>query len=544
MLTPSITLKKNVVDLKATALLSELITDFISSNENLKDFYQYESNIKEFRSAIANRKQFPFYRPQLVDALMQQNHLFLDEFKLIKSNIDLLLEENTYTVTTGHQVCIFTGPLYFIYKIISTINLADALKKEYPEYNFIPVYWLSGEDHDFAEINHIHLYNRKLEWKQDAKGPAGKLPTDSMAEVFSELKEIIGSGELANELYKLFEEAYLFNSNLADATRFLVNKLFGRYGLIVLSGDDKSLKRLYVPILKDELENQRSESLVNETSAALQKLGYKPQVHPRNINLFYIEEGIRERIVKSVDNRFEVINTNMSFDYNVMMQLVETNPEKFSPNVVLRPLYQDYILPNLAYVGGPGELSYWLQYKTMFAAHHVHYPVLVLRSSVLLMDAKSMRKLKTLNLDIADLFKSMDELSALYISKLEADRFDFEEEKNTLEQLFANLKIKIAAIDKTLEGTVAAEYQKILNSLELLHKKTTAAVKRKNDTALGQMKNLKDKVFPDSVFQERYLNFIPFYLQYGSTFINMLKMNLTPFENKLVLLEDDEKLQD
>ncbi len=541
MLMPTLTLNKSTVDLNLTGLLSELITDYLSANHKLKSFYQYENNIQAFKQAIANRKQFPFYRPQLVKALRQQNHLFLENYSLIKSNIDLLEQENTFTVTTGHQVCVFTGPLYFIYKIVSTINLAEALKKEYPENNFVPVYWLSGEDHDFAEINHIHLFNKKLEWKQDAKGPAGKLSTDSMAEVFIELRELMGSSANAIELDRIFEEAYLFNATLSEATRFLVNKLFGKYGLVVIEGDDSNLKRLYIPVINDELQNQRSESLVEATSASLVALGYKPQVHPRNINLFYIDEGVRERIVKTNDNKFEVLNTSLSFDYDTMMKLVDSNPEKFSPNVVLRPLYQDFILPNLAYVGGPGELSYWLQYKSMFAAHRVHYPVLIPRSSVLLMEAKSLRKLSALGLTISELFKTQEELSASYINSLQDDKFDFDQEKLMLEKIFDMLKEKITGIDKSLEGTVAAEYQKTLNALELLNKKTTAAVKRKHETAITQLKNLKDKVFPETVFQERHLNFIPFYLQFGSAFIDILKTNLSAFENKLIVLKETDK---
>lgn len=538
MLSPTVTLKKSLIDYKATGLFSSLISDYLSGDARLRDFYQYERNIASFKQAIENRKKFPVYRRQLTATLRNQHHQFQNDFPLVDKNIALLEKENTFTVTTGHQLNIFTGPLYYIYKIISTINLAEALKKEYPSYDFVPVHWMNGEDHDFEEINHINIFNSKLEWKQENHGPAGKLTTDSMADVLKELKNLMGAGENADELFKLFEEAYLFNSTLASAARFLLTRLFGKYGLVVIDGDDKELKNLFKPVIKSELEKQLSFAKVEEASVALTKIGYKTQVHPREINLFYMANGIRERIVKNSSGKFEVMNSDLVFDKDEMMAMVESNPENFSPNVVLRPLYQEYILPNLAFVGGPGELAYWLQYRSMFAMHNVHYPVLIFRSSAIFMDNKSMRRTEALNITLADLFKPMDALSSLYISKLDESNLDFEDEKKSLQKVFDDLKLKITAIDKSLENTVAAELQKTINAVETLQKKANAAMKRKHETAITQLKNLQEKLLPKGVFQERHVNFIPYYLQYGNLFIGMLKEQLPVFEDKIVLLEE------
>ena len=538
MLMPTISFKKTVLNYNDTGLLNNLISDYLSNTKKVRPYYQYTPDINAFKSAIDNRQKFPLFRQQLSDTLKLQNKLYLEDCTLIKENIDLLKEENTFTVTTGHQLCIFTGPLYYIYKIISTINLAEALKEKYPDYHFVPVYWLSGEDHDFEEINHIHLFNKKLVWQQNVSGPAGKLSTDSMTQLLAELKEVMGVGAPADELYKLFEEAYLFNATLSDATRFLVNRLFGKYGLVVCDGDTAELKKLFLPVIKDELNLQKSVSLVEATTVALSKDGYKPQVNPRNINLFYMEEGLRERIVLSSNGNYTVLNTELIFTHEEILKLADEHPEKFSPNVVLRPMYQECILPNLAYVGGPGELAYWLQYRSLFEESKIHYPVLILRSGLLWMDAKSMKKWRALNLTITDLLKSLEELVALYINKLEDDKFDFDNEKLMLHQLFDTLKSKVIAIDKSLEGSVAAELQKTLNALDALHKKTNAAFKRKHDTSLTQLNSIREKVFPEGVFQERYLNFIPYYLQTGGAFIEIVKNNLKPLDFSLTVIEE------
>ena len=538
MIMPTISFKKTVLNYNDTGLLNNLISDYLTNAKKVRPYYQYTPDINAFKSAIDNRQKFPLFRQQLSDTLKLQNKLYLEDYTLIKENIDLLKEKNTFTVTTGHQLCIFTGPLYYIYKIISTINLAEALKEKYPDYHFVPVYWLSGEDHDFEEINHIHLFNKKLVWQQNVSGPAGKLSTDSMTQLLAELKEVMGVGAPADELYKLFEEAYLFNASLSDATRFLVNRLFGKYGLVVCDGDTAELKKLFLPVIKDELNLQKSVSLVEATTVALSKDGYKPQVNPRNINLFYMEEGLRERIVLSSNGNYTVLNTELIFTHEEILKLADEHPEKFSPNVVLRPMYQECILPNLAYVGGPGELAYWLQYRSLFEESKIHYPVLILRSGLLWMDAKSMKKWRALNLTITDLLKSLEELVALYINKLEEDKFDFENEKLMLHQLFDTLKSKVIAIDKSLEGSVAAELQKTLNALDALHKKTNAAFKRKHDTSLTQLKSIREKVFPDGVFQERHLNFIPYYLQTGGAFIEIVKNNLKPLDFSLTVIEE------
>ncbi len=529
-------MQKYSLDFSETGLLNNLVIDYLQQKDALKSFYKYPPALDSFADVIEQRKKFPFHRHTLFSVVQQQYADVAIVNDLVKENISSLQSDNTFTVTTGHQLCIFTGPLYVLYKIISTINLAKALKEKYPAYHFVPVYWMASEDHDFGEINHIHLFNKKIEWKTEAKGMAGDLSTETIADVLKELKAVLGTSDNANKLEHLFENSYLFNSSLADAMRALTNDLFGKYGLVIVDGNEHELKNIFIPAMEEELLQQSSFEKVNATSAALEKLKYKPQVNPRNVNLFFLAEGLRERIVQTRDGNYEVINSDIKFTKEILLDLLHKQPEKFSPNVVLRPLYQETVLPNIAYVGGPGELSYWLQYKSLFDHHKVHYPSLILRNSVLILDANAQKKLNAFGFDFKDLFRSYDDLVKEYISKNTVNKIDFEEQALQIKNIFENLSEKTTAIDPTLIATIKAEQQKSLNSLDVIDKKVAAAIKRKNETVLNQIKIITEKVFPEKIFQERYQNFIPYCIKYGEGFIEELIVQLTSTDYQLTIL--------
>lgn len=538
MIAQSGTWKSETLNNKLLNQIPALISDYISGKESIRSLYKYEHKLTSFERAISERRKFPVDRKILTEVLLEQNHQLLEDYPITKSNIESLLDENTFTITTGHQLCIFTGPLYFIYKIISVINLTETLKQQHPSCNFVPVYWMASEDHDFAEVNHIHLFNKKLEWNQEDKGAVGLLDPETMSEVLTRLKEIMGESEHSNELFRIFEEAYMFNPTLADAMRFLVMKLMGKYGLVVIDGSAKELKRLFIPVLKEELLNQSSSKLVEETNAFLHSLNYKVQVTPRNINLFFMEEGLRERIVKAPDGHFEVVNTDLTFTEEMLLDILDKQPERFSPNVVLRPVYQEYILPNLAYIGGPGEISYWLQYKAVFDNHKVNFPLLVQRDSVLILDHALVGKLNQFNISVEDLFLSQEDLVKKYIL-VESGEFDISEFTKQGKLLFSDLMKEVTAIDQTLRSTVSGEEQKLLNAIELIKKKVHAALKRQHEATVNQIKAMKDKVFPEGILQERHLNFIPFYLLYGSSFIEILKKEIKVFRGGMLLLSSE-----
>ena len=215
-----------------TKSFSKFILDYVSGGKSLAPFYNRFPTLDNFKLQILEKQKQPLNRKVLVATLNQQ-YSGLETTQLVKENIESLTSENTFTVATGHQLCLFTGPLYFIYKIITTLNLAEKLTAEYPEYNFVPIYWMATEDHDFKEVNHVHLFGKTLTWEQEQKGGVGAIPTKTLESLFEDLKPILGDTENASEIYSLLTEAYLGNTDLASATQFLVNALFSKYGLVI-----------------------------------------------------------------------------------------------------------------------------------------------------------------------------------------------------------------------------------------------------------------------------------------------------------------------
>jgi len=524
---------KTQINFEDTGLLSRIVSDYINRNKQLQPFYSAYPDENGFRELIRKRNEFPVDRKLLTEVLAEQNH---DAHESVRKNISLLANTNTFTVTTGHQLNLFTGPLYFVYKILSAVKLSLWLNEKFPKNKFIPVYWMASEDHDIAEINHTYVYGKKIEWKTAGTGAAGRLMCNGIDPVIEELRSITGSNVEADKLIAIFSEAYKTHHSLAEATRIFVNALFGRYGLVIIDADNVKLKKQFVPQMKDELLNGSSYKNTSTTIASLEKMNYEIQVSPREINLFYMQDQSRERIVKE-ENVFNVLNSAISWNESEILEALEKNPERFSPNVVLRPLYQETILPDVAYVGGPAEIAYWLEYKNMFDRSEVFFPALVLRNCAMIADSGSVKRMEKLKISKADLFKSMDALSKEFIRN-DHGAFSMEEEVAKITDAFDSLHRKAAVVDPTISTAVAAEKQKQLNALKALGEKITRAEKKKHEISLQQIQKLKDKFFPMSSLQERNENFIPFYIQYGEAFFDGLLESFEPVSEKFHFLSE------
>ncbi len=511
---------------------SPLMNDYLNEKPNLKALYNRFPKLENFENQMNEKRANFNNRTVLVEALEKQNSK-LELSSLSSNNIQLLKENTTFTITTGHQLNLFTGPLYFFYKIISTINLCKELKVKFPKHNFVPVYWMATEDHDFDEINYFNFLDKKVSWKTESKGPVGRLSTDGLDLVYTEFEKLAGKGDKAEELLLLFKKSYVEQNNLTDATRFLVNELFKEQGLVIIDGDDISLKKLFIPFTKKEVLKQDSFQKLNETLPLLKD--YSIQVNPREINLFYIEDTLRERIVFE-DGKFQVLNTQLSFSESEILALLENNPEKFSPNVILRPLYQEVILPNLCYIGGGGELAYWLELKSNFESNGITFPMLLLRNSVLLVSEKQQRKLEKLNISKRDLFLNQDDLLKNKTKELSEIDIDFSTQKDFLKKQFEDLYAVAKLTDASFLGAVAAQEKKQIKGLENLEKRLLKAQKRKLASQLEQISNLQNELFPKQRLQERKANFSEFYLDNGPELINKLLNTLKPLEQEFTVL--------
>lgn len=517
------------ISYQTSGYFSKLMQDYLDQKPELKSLYNHFPTLENFEKQI-NEKQANFdneNRIPLVETLKKQ-YQNIEISDSTKQNIELLSLPNTFTITTGHQLNLFSGPLYFLYKIISTINLTKELKLKYPANNFVPIYWMATEDHDFEEINYFNFKGKKFRWNKESSGPVGRLSTEGLDEFFEIYSLELGSSTNANVLKNLFKDAYLKHDNLADATRYLANNLFANYGLVILDADDANLKRAFVPFIKEELEHQTSFKTVQKTIEQLSD--YTIQVNPREINLFYIEDNLRERIIFEND-KYYVNNTKISFSKDEILKLLESNPEKFSPNVIMRPLYQEIILPNLCYIGGGGEIAYWLELKSFFDAVNITLPILLVRNSVLLNTEKQAKKADKLGLNWKDLFTKRTNLINEITHKLSSFPIDLTPQKEALEKQFEYLYELAAQTDKSFTGAVKAQEVKQKKGLDNLEKRLLKAQKRKLENELQRVVDLQGELFPNQSLQERQTNFSEFYLEKGEQLIPLLIQNLKPLEN-------------
>lgn len=526
-------MKAKYISYQDTHAFSKLVLDYINDHPALKKLYQERPDLNGLKKTIENHK-FHGDRSVLHQVLKEQ-YSDVDKHEIVEQNIDLLLNENTFTVTTGHQLNIFTGPLYFIYKIVSTINLAKELKHNFPAYNFVPVYWMATEDHDFEEINQIDLDGKTISWQEDAGGVTGKINTKSIAQAVNAYKAYLGISENAQKLAELIESAYLIQSNLADATRCLVNSLFKEFGLVIIDADNAKLKKLFSPIIEKDILEGNSDKNIQDTNSFLKAHNFPIQVFSRPINFFYLGDKFRERIIEK-DGFFEVNNSTIKFSKSEIKEKIQSQPELFSPNVIMRPLYQEYILPNLAYIGGGAEVSYWLQLKANFDFYGINFPVLLLRNSAMVLDPRSFKDFKSLGISYEDLFLIDVDLENKWISKNTSNNLSLEKYKHQLDALYKDIEGQAKSIDTTLEPTVKGASVKTANILNNLEKKLLRAEKRRHQESLNKITNLKNRLFPSGILQERVLNLAPMYVNYGNDFIGSLIKNFNPLDGDFTII--------
>lgn len=510
---------------------------YTTGDPRLRPFYKYEPKAGSFSRIISEREKTILPRETLVEVLKEQ-YRALPDYQKTAENIASLLDHNTFTVVTAHQPSLFLGPLYFLYKALTTINLAETVEAENRGKRIVPVFVLGSEDHDLEELNSINLFGKKLVWQTGEKGAVGSMSTSGLATVLTELKSILGESDAATALFRRVESAYTKQKTIAEATQAMLHDLFGAVGLVVLNMNDARLKRHFIPVLKTELLEQPCFNIVNNTTARLNELGFKSQATPREINLFYMKPGLRERIVLENDE-YKVLNTDLVFSRKEILEEVENHPERFSPNVVLRPLFQEMILPNLAYVGGGGELAYWLERKPLFEHFGVHFPALIRRNSVLWLDRDAGKKLQKFGFSPADFFKDTDSLIRIFIEKNAEGEVSLVQEIKDLHSIFDRLAVKANAIDPTLEKAVRAEEVKAVGSMDQWQNRLVRAEKQKHEVTLNQIRAGKEKYFPGGGLQERHDNFMPYLLKYGDAFIEELKRNLAPFDAGFVILEEE-----
>lgn len=517
----------------ATGYFSKIVTDYLQQSPSLRPFYQYEPTLKGIQEAIHTRQQLPQHRSLLVNTLKKQ-YADLPTTEAVHRNIDWLLQDNTFTVTTAHQPAIFTGHLYFIYKILHTIRLAEQLTKDLPQYRFVPVFWIGSEDADLDELGKIWLSGDKIVWDTKQTGAVGRMNTKGLEAIIHRIEGELSVLPHGPELVQLLKDCYLHSPDIQTATFKLLNALFAQYGLVVLLPDNADLKRIMQPVFEDDLFHQTPSSIVEKT---IERLGehYKVQANPRAINLFYLEGNIRERIEKQGDE-WVVVGQDIRFTAGSLRKELEEHPERFSPNVILRGMYQETLLPNIAFVGGGGETAYWLELKDLLQHYKVSYPVLVLRNSFLIVEEKWEEKINRLGFTVADFFQPEQQILTALVARHSNGHLKLENELLAAEQLYKKLREKAGQIDETLLPHIEALEVKTLKPIQELEKKMLRAEKKKYENEQQQINAIKAALFPAGGLQERIENFMPYYAQWGKAFMDCVYRRSLALEQEFVVL--------
>ena len=524
------------ISFRDTNYFSSFICDYLDESPELKALYNRFPRLENFKLQIEEKtSSFDNTTREILTDKLKTQYQHIETSELTLQNIENLKSEKTFTITTGHQLNLFTGPLYFLHKIVSTINLTKELKDTYPDYNFVPIYWMASEDHDFDEINYFNFRGKKIQWNREDGGAVGRFNTDGLEAVLNIISAEFGEGRYAKQLKSWFKDAYINHDNLADATRYLANALFAEYGLVIIDADDRELKRLFIPQMQKELLEQTSYTTVKETNSEIETLGLNIQVNPREINLFYLDENLRERIVFEGDI-FKVKNTDITWTKSELLESLNEQPECFSPNVIMRPLYQEVILPNLCYIGGGGELAYWFQLKSNFEAQNVSFPILLLRNSVLIKTKKQANKQENLDVSNADLFLKRNSYINKRVRKISNIDIDFSEQLEHLQQQFIALHELANKTDKSFIGAVEAQEKKQIKGLKYLEKRLLKAQKNKLADHIARATELQEQLFPNNSLQERNINFSELYLEFGDDLILELVSSLNPLKGDFTII--------
>ncbi|MEZ4791684.1 MAG: bacillithiol biosynthesis cysteine-adding enzyme BshC [Flavobacteriales bacterium] len=511
------------------------VIDHLANDPFIRHFLDLPPDRDGLRRS-AERVDFDPGKRAVLCAALDEQHAALDLHPAVRENLRRLRDPRALTITTGHQLCLFTGPLYVPYKILNAIRLAREAT-ELLGRPVVPVFWMATEDHDAAEIDHAVINGRTIRWKGAVGGAVGRMHLRGIGEQVEEAIAALGEGEGVDHLARLLREAYHEDRTLAEATRHFIHALFGHHGLVIVDGDDPALKRLFAPIITEELLNQVAQRTVAYADERI-KERYTVQAHAREINLFHLRNCHRSRIVQEEDH-YQVLDGGPRWTLDELLARVEAHPEDFSPNVLLRPVYEATILPDIAYIGGGGELAYWIQLHWLFQAMRVPMPAFFLRTSAATISVKHRQQWKELGLDVKDLFRKVDAVKTEVAARDAGFRTELTAERAELERLYATIGEMATAADGSLEGAVAARKQQALRGLERLEKGLVRAAKRDQDVAMQRIDAIHHALFPGGGLQERRDCFLPVIAAHGLAAVDTWLDLLDPLDPTFALVGEE-----
>jgi len=514
---------------------SDLFVDYVTAYDRVARYYNgHFRDLSHFRQILEQVGRKERDRSALVRVLAEQNREFYCSIKTL-ANIDLLHEDNTLAVVTGQQVGLLGGPLYTIYKIITTLKLTDRLNNDFPDYHFVPIFWLEDEDHDFEEVNNIKVVDpenkaKKIEYLLDGKplernvGAVGELQLDGFIdEFFKHVEESLINTEFKGKLFETLRHYYQHGSTFTKAFVGLVNHLFEDSGLIFIKPNHAELKRLMSPIFQREInEHPKVCQLVIDRSAELEQR-YHAQVKAKALNLFLFEKGGRY-LIEPREEGFGLKGARRHLTMEELKQIAADRPELLSPNVVLRPICQDTVLPTAVYVGGPNEIAYFAQLKPIYEFFDLTMPIIYPRATATILEEKLESILQKFELDLTAFFGNLETVLRTVSEQISDIKVEdmFRNVGARMRESLNELKFGINQIDPTLLGALDTASSKIEFQLNVLKEKTINAQKKKNEIALKQVEKVANNILPFGELQERQINVIYFMNKYGLDFVKWL----------------------
>ncbi|MBK8497648.1 MAG: bacillithiol biosynthesis cysteine-adding enzyme BshC [Flavobacteriales bacterium] len=518
-----------------TGRFTPLVLDYLTGDPFLKEFQQFTPDLAGLRAAAANRR-FPTEDRAMLVRTLRRQYEGIDISGPVSGSIAQLEKDDALTVTTGHQLCLFTGPLYVPFKLLNAIRLARTLTAELRR-PVVPVFWMASEDHDRDEIDHVWMGEQKVVWPGTAAGAVGRMAMNGIESVLAQLHPLLGAGAEADHLREELRLCYRPEFTLAQATRRFVHALFGRFGLVIIDGDDRELKKLFAPVMREELLNGIVQRTVAYADERL-RVRYPAQAHARAINLFHLREGHRSRI--EVDGEhYRVLSGGPRFTADEMLMDLELRPQDYSPNVLLRPAYQEVVLPNIAYIGGGGELAYWMQLRWLFQSLQLPMPMVLLRTSAAFLSAKEDHQRARSGVSHADLFKPAHQVLNTMAHRASGVVTDLVEEQQELDGFFARLRARASAIDGTLGPSTEAASVRAQRMLINLQTKMDRALRRREAVQVQRTQHLLATLFPAGGLQERTLNILPMLASLGPSLLDELLEKLDPLEGHFTILVEN-----
>lgn len=489
------------------------------------------SSVSEIHAQAQKKKAVysPQTRRNLVQVWKDQIGSYASESQ--KQNLQLLENEHTFTITTGHQLTLFAGPLYLIYKVLHVVRLAEEFNQSQTEFKAVPVFWMASEDHDFDEVRSTRLFNQKLTWESAQTGPVGRFNMHDFNEVHETFKSFFEGKE--TEISELI--AIAAKTDYASYQQEFISKLFAEFGVLVLQPDNRELKRAFLPVVLRELSGNEAHQAVQQQNKLVEAAGYKPQAYSRDCNLFYLRAGERLRI-EPVANGLAV--DGKVYSTNELTALAESEPENFSPNVILRPVYQETILPNLVYVGGGGEMAYWIQLKGVFEVHQTLFPLIQQRVSIQLIDGTLKKRMDKLNWPGERYFSPKDDLKKLFLKENEGDDLDLSQLYSEFNALRATMIDKAKSIEPTLESFAEAEVVRMKKQLESFEQRLVKQLKQRHEQVLQSIDFISERIIPENSLQERYFHWLQFAPSGAYTeLLKQIHAEIDPFEAALVVID-------